>query len=320
MKLFAVGSVVLSSMLAVPSFAEDAEGIRTLDFPEGRVVCIRDAAMRFPQSLFTDTGSGRRQQADSYESSVNVFLVQRQGKKMLVDAGNDPSRGSLRGKLFQAGIRPEEISDIFITHIHPDHVGGLLWNGEPLFPKATVHIAHDELEAWRKDAGRSRLAMYLEPYEARIHSFEYGKDLPGGLRPEKRAGHTPGHTIFRMTLGDGNEAVFIGDIVHAAELQFPFPTFCARFDMSPGEAVASRIETLRMQGILFGAHIPFPGVAQGGIVSKGAPDWSFIFRKTHFQNPCGLPGPGSGGCARRPPPDGKHRQGGTDVIKQQGFQ
>ena len=121
--------------------------------------------------------------------------------------------------------------------------------------------------------------MYLDPYEARIHSFEYGKELPGGLCPEKRAGHTPGHTIFRMPLGEGKEAVFIGDIVHAADLQFPFPTYCAGFDMVPSEAVASRIETLRMRNILFGAHIPFPGAAQGGIVSKGAPDWSFIYRK-----------------------------------------
>ena len=280
MKVSALSSIVLSCMLAVPAFAKDLADICRLSFRSGEVICLQDAAMRLPQSLFTDAGeSGYKQKEESYDSSVNVFLIRREGKTMLVDAGHDPSRGSLRGKLLRAGISPETVSDIFITHIHPDHVGGLLWNDQPLFPNATIHIAREELEAWRKDAGRSRLAKYLTPYEARIHAFEYGAELPGGLSPEKRAGHTPGHTIFRMQLGDGREGIFAGDIVHAADLQFPSPTYCARFDMVPGEAVESRIQTLRMQGLLFGAHIPFPGVAQGGIVAKGAPDWSFVYRK-----------------------------------------
>lgn len=282
MKVSALASAVpLLMSLAGSSFAESPEGIQSFAFRDCEVVCIQDTATRMPRSLFTESGAGgsRQQREESYESSVNVFLIRRQGKKMLVDAGNDPSRGSLRGKLLQAGIRPEEISDIFITHIHPDHVGGLIWNGEPLFPNAAIHIAKEELDAWRKDGRRSGLAKYLSPYEAKIHPFGYGEKLPGGLDPVKRAGHTPGHTIFRLPLGDGEEGIFAGDIVHAAELQFPFPTYCARFDMVPAEAVESRIRTLRMKGLLFGAHIPFPGIAQGGLVSKGAPDWSFAYRK-----------------------------------------
>ena len=280
MKLSMLDSLVLSCTLAAASFAEDAAGVRAFKFRDSEVVCIQDAAMRLPQSLFTDAGaSGHKQREESYEASVNVFLVRKQGKTMLVDAGHDPSRGSLRGKLLQAGIRPEEVSDIFITHIHPDHVGGLLWNGSPLFPNATIHVAKDELDSWHKDGSRSRLRKYLSPYKPRIHAFEYGEDLPGGLCPEKRAGHTPGHTIFRMQLENGKEGIFVGDIVHAADLQFPFPTYCARFDMSPGEAVNSRIQTLQMKGLLFGAHIPFPGIAQGGIMSRGGPDWAFVYRK-----------------------------------------
>lgn len=279
MRALAFKAIALLFMFSFRSFAVDAAGIRSFSFTDCEVICIQDVAMRLPTKLFTDTGTtGHRQRGGAYESSVNVFLVRRQGKAMLVDAGHDQARGSLRGKLLQAGIRPEEISYIFITHIHPDHVGGLLWDGEPLFRNATVHIAKEEFDAWRNDSGRTSLAKYLSPYEARMHLFEYGEKLSGGLCPEKRGGHTPGHTIFRMPLGDGREGIFAGDIVHAAELQFQFPTFCAKFDMAPKEAVASRIQTLRMHGILFSAHSPFPGVVQGGIVTKAAPSWSFSYR------------------------------------------
>ena len=273
-------------MLAISTFAQNIEGLHSFRFRECEIICIKDTAARMPQSLFTDTQStGQLPAEDSYEASVNVFLLRKGGKTMLVDAGNDPSRGSLQAKLQQAGIRPEDISDIFITHLHPDHVGGLLWKGKALFPNATLHIAKEELEAWKQDDGRRGLAKYLSPYEQRTNTFEYGTELPAGLLPLKRSGHTPGHTIFRMTLADGTQTVFVGDIAHAVALQFPHPTFCARFDAAPKEAVASRLQTLQMEGILFGAHFPFPGAAQGGAILSNAPRWSFDYRKYPSQGP-----------------------------------
>ena len=278
MKSGTIGTAALLAMLTVSAFAENADGIQSFPFKDCEVVCIQDASASMPQGLFADAeASGFRQTENSYEASVNVFLIRKEGKVMLVDAGNDPSRGSLRAKLQKAGLRPEDISDIFITHLHPDHVGGLLWEGKALFPNATLHIAREELEAWKKDNGRSGLAKYLSPYAQRTHVFDYEKALPGGLIPLKRGGHTPGHTIFRLPLAEGTEAIFVGDIAHAVALQFPYPTFCARFDAAPKEAVASRIQTLQMDGILFGAHFPFPGAAQGGAVLAGAPRWSFDY-------------------------------------------
>ncbi len=271
--------ILLLGICAVAQVAAP-QGIQTFKFGDCKVVCIQDALMRLPARLFSDTAStGHRLSGGFHESSVNVFLVQKDGNVFLVDAGHDQMRGSLRGKLKQAGISPEAVSGVLITHLHPDHVGGLLWDGKPLFPSAILYIAKEEYETWRKDASRNSLAKYLTPYEGRIRLFEYGTALPNGVVPEKRGGHTPGHTIFRMSHDGRDELVFVGDIAHAVDLQFPHPTFCAKYDASPAEAVASRIQTLKMKGILFGAHFPFPGIARGGQVAKGAPNWAFVWKK-----------------------------------------
>ncbi len=273
-------AAILFALTSMPASAAERTGIQTFQSGNCKVLCIQDAPMRLPASLFSDTAStGHRLSGGFYESSVNVFLVQKDRNAFLVDAGHIQTRGSLHGKLQQAGISPETISSVFITHIHPDHVGGLLWDGRPLFPSATLYIAREEYETWRNDASREALAKYLAPYESRIRLFEYGTPLPNGLVPEKRGGHTPGHTIFRMPMDGREELIFVGDIVHAADLQFPHPTFCAKYDASPAEAVASRIQTLQMKGIFFGAHFPFPGIARGGQVAKGAPHWAFVWTK-----------------------------------------
>ena len=265
---------------ALTAFTVNAEGVQTFTFKDCEIVCIQDVAVNHPMSLFSDTAnSGYRPKGDYLESSINAFLIRKNGKTMLVDAGNDPVRGTLRGKLQQAKVRPEDVSDIFITHIHPDHVGGLLWEGGALFPNATLHIAKAELDGWRKDARRAALAKYLDAYEKRMHAFDFTESLPCGVIPLKRGGHTPGHTIYKVSIAPQAEAIFVGDIVHGVALQFPHPTFCARYDSAPQEAVVSRIQTLQMKGLLFGAHFPFPGVALGGAVKSTAPAWSFDYRK-----------------------------------------
>lgn len=272
--------LLLASLPLTCASAAEVGGIQAFSFGECRIVSIQDAPMKLPSRIFFDTSvSGRRPSGDFHEASVNVFLVHSEGKVVLIDAGHAPERGSLREKLHLLNVSPEEISDIFITHINADHVGGLLWEGKPLFPKAVIHIARVEYDAWKKDASRSNLARYLPPYTDRLHLFEYGETLPCGLVPEKRGGHTPGHTIFRMTLPGQQEAIFVGDIVHAVDIQFPQPTICAKYDESPADAVISRIQTLQMDGILFGAHFPFPGAANGGATRQGSPDWSFAWKK-----------------------------------------
>ena len=242
--LFAASMLLGSSVRA---------GIEVFDYPDCRIYAIQDAANRFPASLFASSDPGETfvQTERDYAGSVNVFIVEFKAdrRRIMIDAGFGAPRGKLRAEMKKAGLSPESVSDIFVTHIHPDHVGGL-----PEFPNAKIHIARDEYEAWAVDPARKRLAKYL-PDEKQLDLFAYGAELFPNLVAVKAPGHTPGHTVFRL-----KDRYFIGDLVHAAALQIAHPAFCARYDMEPQLATASRRKALKeFRGEWFGAHLPFPG-------------------------------------------------------------
>lgn len=228
-------------------------GVKVFDYPECRIYAIRDAANRFPARLFSSVDPEEKfvQTEKDYPGAVNVFIVEfkADGRRVMIDAGFGSPRGELLAEMRAAGLAPESVSDVLVTHIHPDHVGGL-----PDFPNAKVHVAREEYEAWARDPARKGLAKYL-PDESRLDLFSYGVELFPGLTALKVPGHTPGHTVFRM-----KDRYFVGDLVHAAALQLAHPAFCARYDVDPPLAAASRRRALReFRGEWFGAHIPFPG-------------------------------------------------------------
>ena len=227
--------------------------VKTFTVPEGKIYAVEDASSRFPASLFRSIEPGERvPRATWYAGAVNVFIIEFKDRpeRVMIDAGFGEMKGALLKEMKQAGIAPESISDILVTHIHPDHVGGL-----PAFSAARVHIAKKEYDAWRADGSRQNLARSLPPPE-RLALFEYDAEVLPSVTALEYSGHTPGHTVFRL----GKNCFFIGDLVHAAELQIARPNFCARFDMSPKKAVESRRNALRLlHGEWFGAHIPFPG-------------------------------------------------------------
>lgn len=228
-------------------------GVEVFDYPECRIIAIQDAANRFPAALFFSSDPEERfvPTEKDYAGSVNVFIVEYRsdGRRIMIDTGFGTRRGKLLSEMKRAGLPPESISDILVTHIHPDHVGGL-----PEFPNAKIHIARKEYEAWANDPSRKNLARYL-PDEKRLDLFAYDAELFPGLAALEAPGHTPGHTVFRL-----KDRYFVGDLVHAAALQLAHPAFCARYDMDPELATATRRKALReFRGEWFGSHIPFPG-------------------------------------------------------------
>ena len=277
--IVAILVLIAGQLSAMPN----PDGVFTCTFPDRKITVIQDLSMTMPGSLFKSINPQEKTRPESsYPAALNVFVIQDRlnGKTCLIDAGYGKPDSRLLKRLARINLAPADIDDIFITHIHPDHVGGLTSpEGEILFPNAKIGIARKEYEEWSRDPARSGLAKHLKPYQKQLRLLDYDREIkPYGLTPLYYPGHTPGHTVYRMEIPNHRRkkevVYFVGDIVHAAKLQIPHPEFCARFDMEPETAVKSRRELLLHADCWFGAHIAFPGKIR--IKRSGNPESSEI--------------------------------------------
>ena len=190
--------------------------------------------------------------ADGIPSSVSVMLLEKDGQQLLFDAGNGNEDSRLLPELQALGFTAPDIDAIFITHLHGDHIGGLVKDGQPVFPQAKLYIPSVELEAWMQDA---KVQTLVAAYGASVVKFAIGDALPCGVEALAAYGHTPGHTLYRT-----GDKLIVGDIMHGLALQMEHPDFCARFDMDHEKAIASRkavLEQVKKEGwTMFGMHFP----------------------------------------------------------------
>lgn len=197
---------------------------------------------------------------DGILSSVSCFLLQTEGKKILLDAGLGAPFSQLFPKLKELGVVPEELQLVYLTHLHPDHIGGLLKDDEVTFPKAEVYVNRVEAEAWMSmDGDKSKLAKsVLEAYKEHLHLFEAGDTLEGGVKTIAAYGHTPGHTVFQK-----DSILVIADLIHGAALQLEHPEYCPTYDMDADAARKSRLRILKYARennlTMYGMHLPNPG-------------------------------------------------------------
>lgn len=212
---------------------------------------------RMPLALFGEVPAALVSElgiADGISSSVSVFLVEKDGKQLLFDAGNGKEDSQLLPRLKEMGVAPEEVDYIFITHMHGDHIGGLTQDGRKVFANAQLYIAAPEVDAWTNQANASAM---LEAYSDNLVKFGASDVLPCGVEAIPAYGHTPGHTVYR--LGD---ILIVGDILHGLALQMEHPEYCARFDMNQEQAVASRkaiLDKVASEGWkMYGMHFPTP--------------------------------------------------------------
>lgn len=208
-----------------------------------------------PDSLWATLGL-----QDGVPSSVSCFLLQTDGKKILLDAGLGAPFSQLIPKLAELGVSPDSLELIYLTHLHPDHIGGLLKDGQVAFPKADVYVNRVEAEAWQAmqgDAGDLAKAV-LSAYKDQLHLFEAGDTLIGNVRTIAAYGHTPGHTLFQK-----DSILVIADLIHGSALQLDHPEYCPTFDMDPDVARESRIRILKYARenniTMYGMHLPEPG-------------------------------------------------------------
>lgn len=205
---------------------------------------------------------------DVLHLSIQPLLVQGGDRVLLFDTGAGDVTwargGRLPASLRAAGVEPSQVTDIFISHRHDDHVGGLLTrDGALAFPNATVHLSAPEWADMQADATAAALVAAIAP---KVSAFEPGAELvPGTVTAVVGDGHTPGHSAYRITSGD-DHLLYIGDTAHHFVVSVQRPEWTIDYDHDAPLAQTRRRELLQRAADddtrVYAVHFPFPGVGR----------------------------------------------------------
>jgi glyoxylase-like metal-dependent hydrolase (beta-lactamase superfamily II) len=232
-------------------------------------------------------------------TAVNAFLVNTGDKLVMIDCGGakmlGPTAGRMPQALAQVGISPADVDEVYITHMHGDHLHGAVTpEGAKLFPNAVLRIAKADVDYWANPAveaaapdnqkGRFVAAKRaVAAYGDRLQPFELGAELTPGIRSVAATGHTPGHSCYLVTSGTA-QLLLLGDSLHVAPVQFPRPEITVGFDFNQDAARARRRELFEMavkNNMLIGAvHLPFPGI---GRLRAGSNASGFVYEPLPWQ-------------------------------------
>jgi glyoxylase-like metal-dependent hydrolase (beta-lactamase superfamily II) len=221
----------------------------------------------------------------AFDWSLNVVVVRSGNQTILIDAGlgldpnlNLPRAGQLIKRLESAGIDLASVTDVVLTHMHMDHIGGLLVEGvkDRLRPDLQIHVAAAEVKFWDSpdfthvymppgfpDALRATAKRFVEEYRSQLLQFDEKHEVAPGVVVHRTGGHTPGHSVVHLASG-GDRLTFAGDAVFA--VGFDHPDWHNGFEHDPEEAARVRVRLLRELAEtgeqLVATHLPFPSVGR----------------------------------------------------------
>ncbi|CAB3804719.1 MBL fold metallo-hydrolase [Paraburkholderia fynbosensis] len=262
------------------------------------ITALYDGYVDFDRNLFMHAPDSEIQallqkmyiNAPAIQGSGNIYVVNTGSNLILVDTGAADTFGESLGwverNLIASGYQPSQIDTVLMTHLHADHVAGLIAaDGSRAFPNADIYVAKREADFWLSDdpqlrapdavaqvtqIARRSVAPYIEA--GRFKTFEAGDMLAPGVRSMPLPGHTPGHTGFVFT-SEGERFFTWGDAIHNQALQFARPEIAIEFDVDTTASVATRrailAEAASTGEIVSAAHLPFPGMGRVRIEGDG---------------------------------------------------
>lgn len=221
---------------------------------------------------------------ESFDWAVNVVVVRSGDQTILVDSGlggefeGFPRAGQLVKRLEAAGIPLASLTDVVLTHLHMDHIGGLLGEGvkDRLRPDVRIHVAAAEVAFWESpdftrtvmpspipDVLRATAKRFLADYRGQLRQFDEEYEVAPGVVARRTGGHTPGHCVVRVASG-GEALTFAGDAVFP--VAFDHPDWQNGFEHDPEEAVNVRLGLFRELAasgeLLVATHLSFPSVGR----------------------------------------------------------
>ena len=228
------------------------------------------------------------------QTAVNAYLVNTGSKLVLVDAGAaklfGPGLGNIVANLKAAGYTPEQVDTVLITHLHGDHVNGLVTpDGKAVFANAEVWSAKADNDFWLSEEIAAKAPKDFQPFfkmsrdaaapylaSGKWKTFDSDRELLAGVSSVDTHGHTPGHASYMVQSGD-QRLLILGDLVHNHAVQFARPEVAFEYDNDPKQAVATRkrvfFQAAKEKFMVAGMHLPFPGIGHVRKEARGGYAW-----------------------------------------------
>ena len=279
-----------SAHAGAPMVKKSGPGYYRMMLGDFEVTALSDGTVELPvnkilqniKAAQVDSALARYSLKSPLETSVNAYLINTGDKLVLIDTGAaklfGPTLGNMMDNLKASGYTPEQVDEIYVTHMHADHVGGLMAGDKLAFPNAIVRSDKQDADFWlsKDNLDKAPEAMKgffqgaqasLNPYVSagKYKPFEGNTDLAPGIKSVVTRGHTPGHSTY-VVESKGQKLVVLGDLMHVAAVQFAQPGVTIQFDTDAKTTAAQRKKVYAnatKEHYLFAvAHVSFPGIGR----------------------------------------------------------
>ena len=242
---FDLGEMVVTALLAATRIVENPQSI---------------FGMNVSAEEFANVSAANFIPSDKARFYFNPTVVETGGETVLFDAG--PSAAGTLAVLAKAGYAPEDVDLVIVSHMHGDHIGGLMLEGVPAYPNARYAMGQVEFDAWA-GFGNDGFESNVRPFAEKSSFFGDGDTIAPGIIAKAAFGHTPGHMVYMLDSGN-RQAMIMADTANHHVWSLAYPDWEVRFDMDKAAAAATRRKLFGMLAAdripTLGYHMPFPGI------------------------------------------------------------